>query len=114
MQLGEPEAERHMALAGAAVADRDDVLPAEHVLRAGRLQHQCPVERGQRGEVEAVEAFDRWEPRLLDPPLDHPPFALDQLEFGQAQQVADQTLDLALVVAFAGPAEPVLEQVMRL
>ena len=41
-----------------------------------------------RQEVEAVEAFDRREPCLLDPPLDHPPFPLDQLQFGQAQQIA--------------------------
>ena len=59
------------------------------VLRAGQLQHQGLVERRQRQEVEAVEAFDRREPGLLDAPLDHPPFPLDQLQFGQPQQVAD-------------------------
>ena len=74
-------------LAGAAVADRDDVLAAGDVLRAGQLQHQGLVERRQGQEVEAVEAFDRRELRLLDPPLDHPPFPLDQLQFGKAQQV---------------------------
>ena len=58
------------------------------VLRAGQLQHQCLVERRQRQEVEAVEALDRREPRLLDPALDHAPFALDQLQFGQPQQIA--------------------------
>ena len=26
---------------------------------------------------------------LLDPPLDHPPLALDQLQFGKSQQVTD-------------------------
>ena len=55
-----------MALALAAVADRDDVLPAQHVLAAGQLQHQCLVERRQRQKVEAVEAFDRREPRFTD------------------------------------------------
>ena len=49
---------------------------------------QCLVERRQCQEVEAVDTFDRREPRLLDSPLDHPQLALDQLEFGQAQQVA--------------------------
>jgi hypothetical protein len=81
-QAGQPQAEGDVALAGAAVADRDDVVPAEHVLAAGQLEHQCLVERRQRQEVEAVEALDRREPRFPDPPLDHPPFALDQLEFG--------------------------------
>ena len=55
--------------------------------RAGELQHQGLVERRQGQEVEAVEAFDRREPGLLDPPLDHPPLPLDQLQFGKTQQV---------------------------
>ena len=38
-------------------------------------------------EVEAIEAFHRREPSLLDSALDHPPFALDQFEFGQAQKI---------------------------
>ena len=53
------------------------------VLRAGELQHQSLVERRQWREVEAVEALDGREPRLLDPTLDHAPFAIDQLQFGQ-------------------------------
>ena len=76
-----------MRLAGAAVADGDDVLAAGDVFRAGKFQHQGLVERRQGQEVEAVEAFDRREPGLLDPPLDHPPFPLDQLQFGKTQQV---------------------------
>jgi hypothetical protein len=44
--------------------------------------------RRDRREVEAVEALHRREPRLLDTALDHPAFPLDQLEFGQAQQIA--------------------------
>jgi hypothetical protein len=48
-----------MSFAGAAVANRDDVLAAADVLRACQLQHQRLVERGDRGELEAVEAFDR-------------------------------------------------------
>ena len=46
------------------------------------------------------------EPRLFDPTLHHAPFALDQLQFGQAQQKADviEALDCALpgeLVVFA-------------
>ena len=84
---GQPQSESNVGLAGAAVADRDDVLAASDVLAAGELQHQCLVERRDRREVEAVEAFHRREPRLLDAALDHPPFPLDQFEFGQAQQI---------------------------
>src|SRR5215210_5140969 len=76
-----------MRLAGAAVADGDDILAAGDILRAGELQYQGLVERRQGQEVEAVEAFDNREPGLLDPPLDNPPLALDQLQFGKAQQV---------------------------
>jgi hypothetical protein len=75
-------------LAGAAVADRDDVLAARNVLAAGELQDQGLVERRDRREVETVEAFHRRKPCLLDAALDHPAFPLDQLEFSQAQQIA--------------------------
>jgi hypothetical protein len=40
-------------------------------------------------KVEAVEAFDGRELRVLDAPLDHPALPLDQLQFRQPQQVAD-------------------------
>src|ERR1017187_5859182 len=76
-------------LARAAVADRDDVLPAGHILRAGELQNEGLIERRNGGEVEAVQALYGWEPRLLDPTLHHASFAVDQFQFGQAQQKAD-------------------------
>src|SRR5664280_98372 len=85
----ETEPDTNVGLAGAAVADRDDVLPAGHILRAGELQHEGLVERRNGGEVEAVQTLHGREPRLLDPTLDHPPFAVDQLQFGQAQQKAN-------------------------
>jgi hypothetical protein len=84
----QPQPERNVRLAGAAVADRDDVLTARDVLAAGKLQDQGLVQRGERHEVETVEAFHRREPRLLDATFDHPAFPLDQFEFGQAQQIA--------------------------
>ena len=67
-----------MSLAGAAVADRDDVLPARDVLRAGQLQHQGLVERGDGGESKLVETPEPRELRLLDPALDDPPFPVRQ------------------------------------
>src|ERR1019366_6205229 len=85
---GQPESEGHVSLAGAAVADRDDVLSASDVLRAGQLQHQGLVERGDGGEVEAVETLYRRESGFLDRALDGAPFPVDQLQLGQAQQVA--------------------------
>ena len=35
----------------------DDVLPAGHILRAGELQHEGLVERGNGREVEAVQTL---------------------------------------------------------
>ena len=93
-----------MRLAGAAVADRDDVVPAGHILRAGHLQDEHLVERRNGGEVEAVQALHGREPSFLDPTLHHAPFAVDQFQFGQAQQKAD------MIEAFDGalPSELVV------
>src|SRR3981189_2698342 len=77
-----------MRLAGAAVADRDHVVAASDVLAASELQDQCSVERRDRREVKTVQALYCREPCLLDAALDHPPFPVDQFEFGQAQQIA--------------------------
>ena len=69
-----------MGLPRAAVADRNHVLSASDVLAAGKLQHQCLVERRDRRKLETVQALDRREPRLLDAALDHPLFPVDQFE----------------------------------
>ena len=71
------------------IAERDDVLAAQDELASSELEHQHLVEARNGGEVEGVEAFDRREACRLDPPLDHPPFPLDQLQFGKAQQATD-------------------------
>ena len=54
---GEPQAEGHMGLAGAAVADSDDVLPPVYVLAACKLHDQVLVHRRHGQEVEGVEAL---------------------------------------------------------
>src|SRR6516225_2657467 len=101
---GQPQSESNVRLPSAAVADRDRILAASNVFGAGKFEDQCLVERRDRCEVETVEAFHRWEPCLLDAALDHPPIALDQFEFGQAQQIA------GMVDAFGGalPGELVI------
>ena len=83
------ETEGDVGLAGPTVAERDEVLAALDVLAAGQLQDQRLVERGDDLEVEAVEALDHGEARRLDAPLDHAALAVDQLELGESQQVAD-------------------------
>src|SRR5262249_8173826 len=86
----ETEPESDVRLAGAAIADRDHVLPAGHILRAGELQNEGLVERRNGSEVEAVQALHGPKPRLLDPTLHPAPFAVDQLQVGQAQEKADR------------------------
>src|SRR3978361_1433412 len=53
-----------MRLAGARVAQRDDVLPAEDVAAAGQLQNEDLVEARDRGEVVGIRAqwpqFAAW------------------------------------------------------
>jgi len=84
-----------MALAGAAVAERDDVLPAQDELAAAEFQHQHLVEARDRGEVESVEALHRREPGGAYAALDDPALAIDQFQFHQAQQIAG-VIDAAL------------------
>src|SRR6516164_4375950 len=82
------EPQRNVALAGAGVADRDDILTPLDVFAARKLQNESLVQRRQCREVEAVEAFDSWELGGLDAAFDHAPLTLDQLQLGQLQQIA--------------------------
>ena len=93
---GQAQSQGDVGLAGAAVADGDDVLPALDVLAAGQFQHQLLVHRGDGGEVEGVQTFDRGEPGGLDPPLHHALVPVDELQFCQAEQV------LGVVCALGG------------
>ena len=56
-----------MGLAGAAVADGDDVLPPVYVLAACQLHGQVLVHRRHGQEVEGVEALGGGEACRLDP-----------------------------------------------
>ena len=76
-----------MGLAGAAVADGDDVLPVLYVLAAGQHQHQGLVHQGDGHKVEGVQAFDRGEAGGADPALHHALVAVDEFQFGETQQV---------------------------
>ena len=76
-----------MGLAGAAVADGDDVLPALDVFTACQFHHQGLVQRRDGWEVEGVQALDRGEPGGADPPLHHALVAVDELKLSQPEQV---------------------------
>jgi hypothetical protein len=49
--------------------------------------HQHLVQRWQRQEVEAIEAFNGREPRRLDPAFHHASLAINHLHLGQPHQV---------------------------
>ena len=76
-----------MGLAGAAVADGDDILPSLYELAPGRFHDQRLVHRGDGQEVEGVQALDRGEARGPDPALYHALVAVDEFQFGETQQV---------------------------
>jgi len=78
-----------MGFANTAGTKGDDVLAAINELRAGQIQDQFLVERGDRIEVEALQAFDGREPGRLDAPIDHARLAIDQFQFDQPRQITD-------------------------
>ena len=84
---GQAQPQGDVGLAGAAVADGDDVLPALDVFAAGQLHHQVFVHRGDGRKVEGVQALDGGEVGGPDPALHHALVAVDECPFGQAQQV---------------------------
>ena len=76
-----------MGLAGAAVADGDDVLSALDVFAAGQLHDQWLVQRRDGQEVEGVQALGGGEACRADAALHHALVAVDEFQFGETQQV---------------------------
>ena len=76
-----------MGLAGAAVADGNDVLTALDVFATGQFHQQGLVHRGDGRKVKGVQAFDGRESGGADPPLHHSLVAVDKFQFGQPEQV---------------------------
>ena len=89
-----------MRLAGAAVAQRIDVLTTQDIFAAGEVKDEDLVERGDGGELERVEALHRRESRCPDTSLHRAALAVDQLELDQPQQIT-RIID-ATTGAFAG------------
>ena len=76
-----------MGLAGAAVADGDDVLSALDVFAAGQLHDQGLVQRRDGQEVEGVQALRGGEACGADAALHHALVAFDEFQFGKPEQV---------------------------
>ena len=76
-----------MGLAGAAVADGDDVFTSLDVLALGQLRDQWLVHRGDGGEVKGVQALGGGKAGGADPALDHALVAVSEFQFGEVEQV---------------------------
>ena len=84
---GQTQAQGNVGLAGAAVADGDDILPPFDVFTAGQFQDQDFVHRGDGQEVEGIQAFDRGEAGGPDPALYHALVSVNEFQFRETQQV---------------------------
>ena len=84
---GQAQAQGNVGLAGATVADGDDVLPSLDVFAPGQFHDQLFVHQGDGQEVEGVQAFDGGEAGGPDPALYHALVAVDEFQFSEAQQV---------------------------
>ena len=84
---GQPQPKGHVGLAGAAVADGDDVLPALDVFTPGQFHHQGLVQRRDGREVEGAQALHRGETGGPYAPLHHALVAVDELQFREPEQV---------------------------
>ena len=60
---GQAQTQGDVGLAGAAVADGDDVLAPFDVFAPGQLHDQRPVHRSSGREVEGVQGLDSWSGR---------------------------------------------------
>ena len=84
---GQSQTQGDVGLAGAAVADGDDVFTALDAFTPGQFHPQCLVHRGDGRKVEAVQAFHGGEAGGPDPPLHHALVPVNELKLGQPEQV---------------------------
>ena len=77
---GEADAKGDVGLADTGGAKGDDVLAPPDELPTGQVKDQLLVQSRDGVEVEALQAFNRMELRGLDAPVDHPRFAIQQLQ----------------------------------
>src|SRR3981081_511000 len=92
---GGTERQRDMRLAGAAVAESNNIVAGDGIFAAREFENERLVQRWDSGEVERVETLHRRKPAHADAPLDHAPFAIDEFEPGEAQKEAGMIEPLA-------------------
>jgi len=84
----EAKSECDVRLTSTAVAKCNHIFMALDVLAADKFLDQGLVEGRDRGEVEGVEALDRWELGRPDPPLNGPAFTIYQFQLCKPQEEA--------------------------
>src|ERR1700732_452884 len=84
-----------MLLAGAAVAESNNIVVGDDIFTTGQFENERLVERWDGSGVERVETLHRRKAGGADAELDHAPFAIDEFEFGEAQKEADMIEPLA-------------------
>src|ERR1700737_523947 len=77
-----------MRLAGAAVAESNNIVVGDDIFTTGQFENERLVERWNGSEVERVETLHRGKAGGADAALDHAPFAIDEFEFGETQKIA--------------------------
>src|ERR1700720_4032335 len=84
-----------MRLAGAAVAESNNIVVGDDIFTTGQFENERLVERWNGSEVERVETLHRGKAGGADAALDHALFAIDEFEFGETQKEADMIEPLA-------------------
>ncbi len=118
------EGQGDVGLSDARGAEQDDVLAPGDVFPTSQFQDQHFIERGDGGEVEALQLLDGGELGLLDPPLHEAALPVDQFQLDEPFEVPDMRDalgggDPGLLVVFAQNRrqlerlEMVLEQDLR-
>jgi hypothetical protein len=77
-----------MRLAGAAVAESNNIVAGDDIFTTGQFENERLVERWNGSEVERIETLHRGKAGGADAALDHAPFAIDEFGLGEAQKIA--------------------------
>src|SRR5260370_39621936 len=118
LTCSQAQSQGDVRLPRATVAQQQDVLAAGEELASCEFQYSGSVQRRDGQEVEAVYGLDDWELRLADAAFRGAALAVQQLEFGDAQQVVlvvpllDGALSRYLVILAQDGGQPQFVQMM--
>src|SRR3979411_2679447 len=76
-----------MRLAGAAVAESNNIVVGDDIFTTVQFGNERLVERWNCSEVERIETLHRGKAGGADAALDHAPFAIDEFELGESSRL---------------------------